>query len=258
MSDRQEDVVEPRLEAAVRRALDTSAHRLPPSAPPLATVLRAGRRRRRVRRAAAGALVTAAAAAGVAALCVGVPLLGSSSKGGVDVGSASRAQATSGASGLPAPAHSPTPTPSPSGSAPGPTVVSIGAGTLAGIDWTAQVSVGAEDLCQHLVIGGTQVDAPAGRWTDCVPVQESQPDGDVGVHTAPGGGLRLLTSFGADTVARTVVTFADGTTRQGDSVRIPGTATEGTVVPIAPGQRISVIDLYDTRGTRVGHFLGYA
>ncbi len=137
-------------------------------------------------------------------------------------------------------------------------MLSIGSGTLDGIAWDAQVSVGGPNICQHLTIGGAQVDAPAGYWTDCVPAGESRPDSDVGVHIAHGSNLRLLTVFGLNTVTRVVITFADGTTRQGDAVRLPGTSTEGTVVPIAPGQRISVIDLYDTRGARVGHFLGYA
>ncbi len=185
-------------------------------------------------------------AAAVAALCVWVPLIGGSDP-------SSRGPAT--AAGRPTRLH---PTASPSAAAPGPTVLSIGSGTLDGIGWSAQVSVDEKDVCQHLTIGGAQVDAPAGFWTDCVPTREDQPDGAAGVHIAKGSDLRLLTAFGSDSVAGVVVTFTDGTTRQGVAVRLPRTATEATVVPIAPGQRISAVDVYDTRGARVGRLLGYA
>jgi hypothetical protein len=248
MSDRQDDFVEPRVEATVRRALAASARDLPPSSPPVAAVLRAGRRRQRTRRAATGTAVAAVAAA-VAALWVTLPAPRSDAP--------PTGQAAAGVSARPS-AVATSASPSPSASAPGPVVLRLGSGRLGGIDWDARVSLDGRNVCQHLTIGGAQVDAPAGYWTDCSPARETQPDGEVGVHIAGASGLRLVTAFGVDTVARMVVTFADGTTAQGAAVRLPGSGAAGAVVPVPPGQQISTIDFYDAHGARVGHDTGYA
>jgi hypothetical protein len=253
MTDRQDDLVDPRLEATVRRALAASARDLPPSSPRVAAVLRAGRRRHRARRAATGTAVAAVAAA-VAALWVTVPTpRGDAPPTG---------QAAAGASARPSAAATTSPPASAgtslSASAPGPVVLRLGSGRLDGIDWDARVSLDGRHVCQHLTIGGAQVDAPAGYWTDCSPAHEARPDGEVGVHIAGASGLRLVTAFGVDTVARMVVTFADGTSAQGAAVRLPGSGAEGAVVPVPPGQRISTIDFYDAHGARVGHDTGYA
>lgn len=242
MSDRQD----PRLEAAVREVLGASARRLPPSAPPVAAVLRAGQRRQRARRAVAGAAVAAV----VAALCATVPLLRPDATGPV-------------ATPVPTvPAHrSPPPSPSATGSAAatpsGPRVFPLASGTLDGTDWRALARVDGPNFCLRMTIGTAVVDAPAGYWNNCLPLAMSTPSESVAVHVAHGGPLRLVTAFGSDVLARVVVTFVDGTTRRADAVRLPGSTTMGAVLPVAPGQVISVIDLYDPHGVRVDHETGY-
>ncbi|RAG83378.1 hypothetical protein DN069_22380, partial [Streptacidiphilus pinicola] len=153
---------------------------------------------------------------------------------------------------------SPPPSPSPSIPTPtGPITFNLAAGTLDGVDWHAQAHLTSPNFCLHLTIGSAVVDAPAGYWNNCLPLTMITPGESVGVHVARGGPLRLITAFGSDRLARVVVTFMDGTSRKADAVRLPGSTTLGAVLPVAPGQVISVIDLYDPSGVRVDHYTDY-
>ena len=236
MSDRQD----PCLERAVREVRGASARRVPPSAPPVAAVLRAGRRRQRARRTVMGA----AAVACVAALCATLPLLRPDATGPA---------ATPGPT-VAAPSQSPSPSPTKPA---GPTVLTLASGTVDGTDWRAQAQVGATSFCLHMTTGTAVVDAPAGYWNNCLPLGMSTPGGEVGVHIARGGTMRLITAFGSDALARVVVTYMDGSSRSAAAVRLPGSTTMGAVLPVASGQVISVIDLYDPHGVRVDHYPDY-
>jgi hypothetical protein len=220
--------------AALHRLLESQVRGLPPSAPPIARLVRAGRARaaRRARLRAATAL-----AACVAAACAALPLLH---------GAASRPAGPSApgtAAATPSPTRSPT-TP-------------LGSGVLAGTAWSVRADVlgvregsGARLICLRSVIGGVRVDQAGGPLADCSPLGAG---GGEGIYVAAGTPLRLFVSYGPDGVASARATFADGTTTRARAVRIPGTSLDGFAIPLGPGQVLAVIDEFDSLGRPVHH-----
>lgn len=239
MSGHQDHGADACLDATLRRAFEASTGRLPTGEPPIAAVVRAGRRRLRLRRC-----VTGTALAGVvAALCITVSQMGPGAAPG---------QPVAGATSRPAPATAPA-------SASPPAVLALGSGTVDGIHWGADARFDQGEVCQHLVIGGTQVDAAAGYgyWNNCYTLSPVGDDQGMGVHVAGDSGLRLLSGFGVNRDATVVVTYSDGRTTSVRPTQAPGSTVGGFVVPIAPGHRLAIIDIYNASGTRVTHDTGY-
>ncbi|WP_051944219.1 hypothetical protein [Streptacidiphilus rugosus] len=217
---------------AVHRLLEREVRGLPPSAPPIAELVRAGRARaaRRTRLRAATAV-----AACVAAACAALPVLHA-------------AKGPSGPSPLRTAAASPSRPSRPS-------TILLGSGVLDGTAWSVRAefpgpTAGSADgeLCLDMVIGGVRVDRRAGPHPDC-----DRPDGGrrEAVFVADGTPLRLFVSYGADDVASVVLTFSDGTTARAAARPMPGTPLRGLAVPIGAGQVIAVVDGYDSHGSLV-------
>lgn len=234
----------PGTERSLRHALEGSVRRLPPSVPPVAAVLRAGRNRQRRRRTAATAFVCAAVAC--------VSLLVQRTTAPAEPAGTSTAQ----------PQRSPSA--SLSASAAAVPQAEVGSGVLDGIPWSVRLvllppSVSSGRMaCPRMTIGGVRVDAAGGPLADCenAPTDSALGRGG-GVYVAHGSGLRLYLSLGADDDASAVITFQDGSSARAQSVTVPGTAVNALVVPIAPGRRIAVIDEYDSHGHRVQHLTGF-
>ena len=227
---------------SLHRAMESSLRRLPPSTPPLAQVLRAGRARQRRRRATAGVAV------GVTAACIALPLLFKGAEPNSTDG-VTPAQPQSSARVSQHPSSTPTAATS---------QAAVGSGVLSGTAWSVKLQIVPPTakqgllLCPRMTIGGVRVDAAGGPFADCQGADSNGKFGrNNGVYQVDGGGLRLFVSVGTDDVASAVVTFSDGRTARATSVTVPHSAANALAVAIAPGERVTSIDEYDTHGVRV-------
>ncbi|MDI5967262.1 hypothetical protein [Streptantibioticus silvisoli] len=117
------------------------------------------------------------------------------------------------------------------------------------------VPAGDSLLCQRVVIAGTQVDAQAGAWADCQPVDDSAaPQSDEGLwgNTEKGtSGDRVFVARPPASVTRAVMSLADSDQRTAQVVGVPGTAYRAYAIPVSGGETIASVDEYDAAGQLV-------
>ncbi|MBM9510382.1 hypothetical protein [Actinacidiphila acididurans] len=241
---------EPRLRAALARAVDGY---VPPPAP-VDRVLAAGRARKARRRRAA---VLAAAACVLAVAGLTVPLAGRGGDGP--------------ARPLPSPA-----VPTPEHVRPPaerPVTVSAGHGALDGTTWSvtveyypqlppsaaadflsgASAAAGTSLICRRMFIGHVQIDHQAGLWAGCTEVdgardpRDGGDEGLWGLHDKGTSGTRLFVADPGPGIASGTVTLDDGTALTGQTVTAPGTTYRCWVVAIPDGRTIVSVDQYDAR-----------